>query len=461
MSGGEAGSASGGEASVIGNGGGNADLRPLVQGSDLSLGGDPAFDGPGFPETGLAGGMGGAPPSDTTYCDGPGVAQTPLDLIVTDRFVGLGWYEESGKELSVVGSPDRAPGAVGAAFGLHWKQQALASVGLELQTENDNWDGPGLCIEPGAAKIQFQARGYRGGESVTFNPGTDAIADVQLHVQLTDDWQTFEIPLLGFDYDHYFRGGGARAGLSITLNDPALGDQRIYVDDIRWLATPGSKCTPPLALPATCDAAPPPNEPPAEAAPICDTTPPVSGRLLLDDFEDGDGLARPFPNGRAHWEVLNDGSPRGVQYPAPCVTPTLRAGSIPQNQWSMRTYGCGFGIFGAGLLLVFEHDSLECLPAFADYTGLDFMLDARLALPVVLAIATVANTPVAQGGTCTTDCSPLFYVVQATPGSQRYSADFADFGRFFDPSTILSIAWMAPPEASSFDFSLDDVGFHQ
>lgn len=201
--------------------GGAGDWRSLVTGPELSLGGDSGFDGLGF----------------DPYCDQPTTVLEPLDLVVMHHFVTSGFYDDSGSELEVKISPERSPQHSGYALELHWKPTARSWAGLALQNDYDNWTGPGLCIEPGAARVQFQARGARGGELVDFGAVEPGREGVLLENQvLSVEWQTYAIDLTGVDYNHYSRPGGVRVGLSIVLANAGLGEQWVYVDDIRWLA---------------------------------------------------------------------------------------------------------------------------------------------------------------------------------------------------------------------------------
>ena len=519
----------------------------LVEG--LSLGGDAGFDQGGF----------NAP----RYCDGKNAALVPVDLLVSNRFIASGYYDDSGTEMTVLSSaapwswptlPQRAPGALGDEFRIEWKPSVRDFVGLEWQYPANNWTGPGLCIEDGASKVQFQARGEVGGELVMFGAQGTSLPEVEL----TTTWATYELPLDGVAYNQDVLPGGVRNAFSIKLTHPGMGHQVIQVDDIRWVGVPGPKCALPLDLaPPSCvdssaaaqssanprprdapaaalDCAPPtkgplpgPDDPlpgtgglpgtdgplpgigglPATDGPVRapgkDGPPPplppagsggsdgsdgkggfggvivfppgggsggsgsggmdTPARLLLDDFEDGDAFSLPGLIGVADWQLFNDGSVRGDQYPAPCVAPRRERGRTADSQWSMHTYGCGFNLWGAGLALVFDRSGPSC-PLY-DYTGIEFAINAPRRFTVTVEVSTLDSVPIEQGGTCTEQCGklqpPLRFDLPVLQGWQVLRT-----GRFpFNPSNIVSIAWFArqdgPSMSSTFDFTLDDVALYR
>jgi hypothetical protein len=479
-----AGGESGGAAGVdiaAGAGGSSEDAEP-------SLGRDNnRFDGPG---------LGGGPAG---YCDDAAVTPAPLDLAVTSYFHFPGFYGDSYTELSIVPVPDRAPAAIGDAWGLKWIPAGHDWVGLGFLNADQNWSGPGLCIAAGAAKVQFQARGEQGGEVAKFEvPVPAGKPPVSLTLTLTKDWQTFELDLNGFDYNLQTSAGGVNNGFSVDLTDAALHVQVIYIDDIRWVAEPGgAKCSPPLDLLPACDgasAAPSAAQPSASMLPLdClprdayapddaglpdeaglpddaglpppsqpapDNTGAVSAPLLLDDFEDGDALSLPFLNGHAHWETVNDGSARGVQYPGPCVGPRLERGPTAQSRWSLHTYGCGFNLWGAGLSLVFDYDASGC-PPFSQYDGIEFWISSPRRATITVEFQTVFG----DKWNVQRDLLAGWRLQRIPFVEAQSSSTRPPIVNQLLPVAISAVSWtvrpdVSKPTAAPFDFALDDVAFY-
>lgn len=142
----------------------------------------------------------------------------------------------------------RVAGAVGACYSVQWTPvvsmgASSAWVGVYWQYPANNWGAlPGRSIQSGATKVTFAAAGAAGGEEVEFLVGgmntTPSSADAGLSysdsfkattmVTLTKDWQTYEIPLTGDQYQSVL------GGFAWTITTTSTAPTAFYVDDIQW-----------------------------------------------------------------------------------------------------------------------------------------------------------------------------------------------------------------------------------
>jgi hypothetical protein len=211
-SGGSAGSVSGGSS---GSGG--------TSGSGGSSGGGSAGTSAGT----SSGGTSGTAPT----CSG---SDQNVPFVVSGVFVPSGWMGDN-TELSIPGGvscPTRSGGAAGTCYVYDYTAAGGPNgwAGVSWQYPEDNWGvAPGLCVDSGATKVVFQARGAAGGELVSFSAAGESSGTKTL----TTAWQTFQISLAGVDYDATGTNGGVTEGFSWSM--AAAGSKRIYIDDIRWV----------------------------------------------------------------------------------------------------------------------------------------------------------------------------------------------------------------------------------
>lgn len=477
---------------VLGDGGATSEHEPVRGGAGhaSSAGGQPDSLEPGAagaPATGEAGadGAAGAPEVE---CTG-GQSITPY-LAISDVFVPAGYGELDWVELlGLAECPDRPNDARGSCYGFEWTPYQLDHVYLAWVYDEDwgdadqSWNA--ICVEAGATKLSFQARGEYAGQLASFG----WLADVGGEVVLSDTWQTYEIDLHGVDYGHYVDQDGVthpgvQIGFWMYLDHPEQGIQRIFVDDIR-LTGSVTQCTPPGDPPSVCELpAPAPAAAvgsPGWCGPQLGEEPadPSAPTLLIDDLEDGDEWSLPLPGARAIWRTLSDGSSASAQYPD-CPRPTPESVQLEQGEtssFSMRTSGCGFRSFGAGVELLFRGGSPDCdLPFDArSYDGVEFWLDIRQVNSkrgVTFRLNTSRTVPVADGGSCTENCyansfnAPVGFVPEAwTKVRIPFYALRQMVGPYalLDPATVFSMSWVVEgdEEAGSFDFAIDDVRLYR
>jgi len=189
-----------------------------------------------------AGGAGstGLPAID---CDDGVQVKAPLPVVVTEAgFIVSGYYETSATEFLQVNEacPDRPPGAAGTCLVFEWTPATRTWVGVLMQYPANNWGGPtggpGLCIADGAEKVIFSARAEEDGVTAAFG----AVGVETGDVELTTEWQDFELDISAVNYNEYNTKGGVNGGFSIvmvgTATDPP---KKIYVDNIQWIGADG------------------------------------------------------------------------------------------------------------------------------------------------------------------------------------------------------------------------------
>jgi hypothetical protein len=440
----------------------------------MGLGGESVVSGAAGAVSGVGGssdedmGEAGAAGDPQPQCQG-GHPVTP-ELVISDLFFpggygALDWVEL----LQLAECPTRAPGALGACYAFEWTPYQRPYVYLAW-IHNDAWDP--ICLESGAKTLRFSARGEHAGQLAKFG-----FLSLEREVQLTGEWQQFEIDISAIDYARYVEPSdelhrpGVNVGFWMVLDHPEQGIQRVFVDDIQLVA-PVVQCLLPSDVPSEC--AEPPGAPPfapgwcapdpgrGEAEP--DPTLPM---LLVDDLEDGDALSLPLPAGRAIWAAYNDGTPGSAQYPrSECPLPTQQLGTLEGGELAMRTAGCGVRRWGAGLQLLFGAGPPDCASAFdaSSYDGVEFWLsqsDASAA--VTLQLNTSGTVPAELGGSCTADCFNSYQNAhELANGWNRVSflelRQLHEPRHLLNPATIRSVGWAVPP-SSSFDFSVDNVRF--
>ncbi len=158
----------------------------------------------------------------------------------TQFFVSTGWMGDYGKiVVPEAGCPDRAPGATGdcEAFTYTPDGAGLGWAGVVWQYPADNWGdiAPGLCAE-GPTRITFWAKGAEGGEVVEFAGGGTELGDTTL----TDEWTQYEFNIAAVIYNTQGDLGGIVSGFLWTMGQGEVPSAKtIYIDHIRWEASPG------------------------------------------------------------------------------------------------------------------------------------------------------------------------------------------------------------------------------
>jgi hypothetical protein len=174
----------------------------------------------------------------------PPLEPLPLPMVVSDHYAPEGFFGDGETRGQVEMSrtcPDRAPGASGDCYTLTYRPGVRRFAGVFWQYPHNNWGfWPGHYIAPGAARIAFQARGARGGETITAGAGQsdtphqhrDSFSLDGTTVALTDRWSEYQVLFRG---STYAGASGVIGAFLISMVAPE-NDQTVVVhlDDIRW-----------------------------------------------------------------------------------------------------------------------------------------------------------------------------------------------------------------------------------
>lgn len=174
----------------------------------------------------------------------------------------------------------------------------------------------------------------------------------------------------------------------------------------------------------------------------------------IDDFEDGDELVLRIAGRDGSWFPFNDGT--GTQTPDPAL-PEPTGG---EQGYALRTFGDGFGDWGAGLGASLKADNLAY--DATGYVGVRFKY--KSSGPVRFEFDSTAVLPPPEG-TCEGSCFDGHGVT--LPASEDWQSvafqweelEQSGFGDpvALSPAEVHSLKWLFQPP--SFDFSVDDVAF--
>ena len=178
---------------------------------------------------------------------------------------------------------------------------------------------------------------------------------------------------------------------------------------------------------------------------------------LIDDFEDGDDEVLPFENRAGLWRWVRDTDSPGS---APALLPVPRVNGRAGNRMALHVKGGHLLDWGAIVEFNFKP---SCYDASA-YRGLTFQ--AKGPGRVFVAPREIGTLPLAEGGTCTSDCyNPHVKKIELEKQWKSYRIEWAEFeqrgyGRPpFDPKQLHSIAFLIRPEDTPYDLWFDDVAF--
>jgi hypothetical protein len=96
--------------------------------------------------------------------------------------------------------------------------------------------GPGVCVEPGATAIHFQARASRDDARVKFGSIREGLGSTEFFINLTRDWRSYTIMIpAGEDYDASSVFGGVWNGFSVVMEpQDHAGGTTVLVADVIW-----------------------------------------------------------------------------------------------------------------------------------------------------------------------------------------------------------------------------------
>jgi hypothetical protein len=230
---------------------------------------------------------------------------------------------------------------------------------------------------------------------------------------------------------------------------------------------------------------------------------------LIDDLESGMTLIPAGDAGNAPrqgaWFTYNDiasGGTTGMQTPEPMVTaflPDASMGGAPtsdlsvtQTLYAARTYGGGFGLWGAGMGFnindegcVLDEVTMQCptdyvsMPMVYDvtqFTGISFYskyYGAGPGIPAHFKVVTQGVVPDTSGGTCVvTDggqCDAAYETtISILPNWSAHEVPFDLLAQptyagnnaiDFDPATVFALQWQIDVN-TDFDFAIDEICFY-
>lgn len=223
---------------------------PTATGGSTSTGGSGGFVSSGGTTTsGGTTGLGASTGSGGTtvtppYCDSQ--AKKPLPITVASEFIPSGYFGAHADVTPSACDVDRPMDAVGDCFAFTYEPSEDATdlyAGVIWQDQDQNWgDLPGHCIAEGAKKVTFKARGAEGGEVVNFGAVGVEMGDLEL----TDEWESYEILIDTVNYNNSGPNGGVVAGFSWGAAKAGMNGEPVYIpdgesitfyiDDIQWVA---------------------------------------------------------------------------------------------------------------------------------------------------------------------------------------------------------------------------------
>ncbi|HET7544937.1 MAG TPA: carbohydrate binding domain-containing protein, partial [Polyangiaceae bacterium] len=210
--------------------------------------------------------------------------------------------------------------------------------------------------------------------------------------------------------------------------------------------------------PAGSAAAPPAPAPPADD-PCRSIVPAAGSEPLIDDFEDGDDAIRPFEGRAGFWRWAREIDAPGT---APALIPVPRPEATRTNRLAQHVKGGLLVDWGATVEFNFRP---ACYDA-SNYVGVSFQ--ARGPGRIYFAPRERAVIPVAEGGSCQSDCyNPHVAKIDLDGSWRTYQLRFSDLRQrgmgkpALDPQHLHSLAFMIRPEDTPYDVWLDELRFLQ
>lgn len=189
---------------------------------------------------------------------------------------------------------------------------------------------------------------------------------------------------------------------------------------------------------------------------------------MIDDMESGTGSIKP-QNGRiGAWYTYNDETAAGSQTPlmGSAFLPEATTGGPSGSLHAAHTYGSGFATWGAGMGFDLNNDGAT--KKVYDVTGkTGFAFWGKGGHPVRVKVLTSGTTPVAEGGTCSTNCGDNHGLILTFTGSwQQFVVPFTSLVQegwgakiAFAPNTVIGIQFQVTANVA-FDYWVDDIGFY-
>jgi hypothetical protein len=201
-----------------------------------------------------------------------------------------------------------------------------------------------------------------------------------------------------------------------------------------------------------------------EAVRCAGDAPPMSagGKVLIDDFEDGDQYVRAENGLSGGWYTTADAT-LGLLNPAPGSQITPTAPGALGSARSVRMFGGGFMDWGVGLAV--SLNAHGCSYNAMAQEGIAFYAKGQGLLTV--SVATRQTVPLADGGTCFTSCYDNFSTSFALSDEWRLhivpwsSLRQAGWGMpaFLSPRELRYLQFGFGP-GTAFELQVDDLSFY-
>lgn len=183
----------------------------------------------------------------------------------------------------------------------------------------------------------------------------------------------------------------------------------------------------------------------------------AGGDPLIDDFEDGDDAVLPLEGRAGFWRWAREIDAPGT---APALMPLPRPGASRANRLAQHVKGAQLEDWGATIQFNFLPGCYDA----SNYGGLSFQ--ARGPGRIYVSPREVSVIPIADGGTCVSDCyNPHVTKVDLDGTWRSFRVHWSELRQrgmgkpALDPRRLHGIAFMIRAEDTPYDVWLDDVRF--
>lgn len=185
---------------------------------------------------------------------------------------------------------------------------------------------------------------------------------------------------------------------------------------------------------------------------------------LIDNMENNTGSILSLGGRVGAWYTYNDQTTTGTQSPAMGSSFLPEAGGINGGH-AAHTSGSGFTTWGAGM--GFDLNNTGTTKGIYDASAFQGIAFWAKGTPFRVKVLIASTTPVAEGGTCQTNCGDDFGIaIAATSSFQQFPVKFSSLTQehwgapaTFDATQMIGVQFQVP-SGTTFDFWVDDIGFY-
>ncbi len=224
---------------------------------------------------------------------------------------------------------------------------------------------------------------------------------------------------------------------------------------------------------------PAPAETDSSTEPACEKRLLVDPTMLIDDMEDGDGLAATTGIRNGGWWVSTDGTAGGEVEPPAEQAPSAEhiVGGRCDSRYAMHVRGSGFTDWGSVISVTFRYTS-DVTPFDASaFRGITFYARAGKESTAPIRVQLQDSSTYPLGGVCNPasgapdECYNGFGMPLATLGTewQKLTLDFSEIMQregwgyqadALDTANLYTLEWSIDPD-HPFDLWIDDVWFYE